>query len=86
MMTGLRIVKYMPTSIPQPRRDPPIAVAPVFAGQLHDLPRQRVFICSVKHLVALCPSSLPQQPAGMPLRYPVALACIPNRATPPLRA
>jgi len=64
MMTGLRLVKYMPTAIPQQRRDPPITIAPVFAGQLHDLPRQRVVICSAKQIVVLCPSPLPQQPVG----------------------
>jgi len=35
---------------------------------------------------ALCPSRLPQQPAGLPLRYLVVLACMPDRATPPLGA
>jgi hypothetical protein len=51
-----------------------------------NLSRQRIFIASENHFVALCPSPLPQQPAGMPLRDSVALACMPVRATPPLRA
>ncbi len=80
------VFAYMPTSILQHRCDPPVAVAPVFAGQRHDLSCQRIFVRSVDPLVALCPSPLPQQPAGMPLRYPVTLACMPDRATPPLRA
>ena len=78
------ILAYMPTAIPQQSGDPPIAVAPVFAGQRHDLSCQRIFVRSVEHFVALCPSPLPQQPAGMPLRYLIALACMPDRATPPL--
>src|SRR5271168_5423865 len=80
------ILAYMPTAIPQQSGDPPIAVAPVFAGQRHDLSCQRIFVGSVEHFVALCPSPLPQQPVGMPLRYLIALACMPDRATPPLRA
>jgi len=35
--------------------------------------------------VALRPSDLPQQPAGMPLRNRVALPGMPDHATPPLR-
>src|ERR1700735_647235 len=80
------ILAYIPTAIPQQSGDPPIAVAPVFAGQRHDLSCQRIFVGSVEHFVASCPSPLPQQPAGMPLRYLIALACMPDRATPPLRA
>ena len=80
------ILAHMPTAIPQQSGDPPVALAPVLAGQRHDLARQRIFVRSVHSLVALCPSPLPQQPAGMPLRYLVALACMPDRATPPLRA
>jgi hypothetical protein len=80
------ILAYMPTTIPQQRRDPPVAVAPVFAGQRHDLARQRIFVRSVDYLVALSSSPLPQQPAGMPLGNPIVLARMPDRATPPLRA
>jgi hypothetical protein len=80
------ILAYMPAAIPQQRGDPPVAVAPVFAGECHDLSRQSIFVGSIKHRVALCSSPLPQQPAGMPLRYLVILACMPDRATPPLRA
>jgi hypothetical protein len=34
----------------------------------------------------LCPSPLPQQPAGMPFRYFILLPCTLHRTTPPLRA
>ena len=33
----------------------PPAVAPVFAGQRHDLSRHRIFIRSVKHLKIIIP-------------------------------
>jgi len=80
------ILAYMPTAIPQQSGDPPVAVPSVCAGQRHDLARQRIFVASINHFVALCSSPLPQQPAGMPLGNPIILACLPDRATPPLRA
>ena len=72
------ILPYMPAAIRQQSGDPPIAVAPVCAGQRHDLSRRRIFIASINHLVALCPSPLPQQPAGMPLGNPIVLARMPG--------
>jgi hypothetical protein len=79
------ILAYRPTAIPQQRGDPPVTITPVLAGQRHDLSCQRIFVGSVEHFVALCPSPLPQQPAGMPLGNPIVLAGMPDRATPPLR-
>src|SRR5271168_3250288 len=80
------ILAHMPAPIPQQSGDPPVAVPSVFAGQRHDVSRQRIFVRSVDYLVALCPSPLPQQPAGMPLGNPIVLARMPDRATSPLRA
>jgi hypothetical protein len=56
------------------------------AGQLKDRSCQRVFIVALCSDVALRPSPLPQQPAGMPLRQPMLLAGMFYRATAPFRA
>lgn len=71
-----------PASAIECRSSRSVTVAPVYAGQRHDLSCQRIFVRSVDPLVALRSSPLPQQPAGMPLRYPVTLECMDDRATP----
>jgi hypothetical protein len=60
--------------------------APILTGQRNDRLRQRVLIRPSDPFVALCPFPLSQQPVGMPLRDPIVLAGMPDRATPPLRA
>jgi len=78
------VFAHMPASIPQHRCDPPVAIASVFAGQVHDLSRQRVFIRSVDPFIALCSSPLPQQPTGMPLGNPIACGVVFPLAIPTL--
>jgi hypothetical protein len=55
-------------------------------GQGNNHSGQLVFVSSVEPFVALRPSPLPQQPAGMPLRDRIVLTGMPDRATSPLRA
>src|ERR1700684_646289 len=52
-----------------------VALTPVFAGQHPYLTCQLILVRAVA-LVALRSSPLPQQPAGIPLRYSVAFACM----------
>ncbi len=85
----IRCTRSLPTCHPASRNsgDPPVAVAPVLTAQVDDRSRQCILVGSVDHLeLALCPSPLPQQPAGMPLGHSVVLARMPDRTTSPLRA
>src|SRR5271163_2143 len=80
------IFAYLPSSTLQQRRDSPVAVAPVGTGQGHDRCGQRIFGDPRDRGIALCPSPLPQQPAGMALAHCILLARLLHRTTPPLRA
>ena len=80
------ILAHRPTSLVQLDGNPPVAVAAVLTGQGNNRSGQLVFVRSVNPLVALRPSPLPQQPAGMPLGKLIDLPGMPDRATPPLRA
>ena len=75
-----------PSPLAQHRRDPPIAVASILAGQLQDGSRQPIFVVALDRDVSLRPSPLPQQPARMPLRQPMLLPSMLYRATSPFRA
>jgi hypothetical protein len=66
------------------RRNPTIPVASVPAGQRDGCSCQGIFIRAIDSFVALCPSPLPQQPAGMQPRNSVGLAGMPDRVTSPL--
>jgi hypothetical protein len=80
------IFAYVPASTLQQRRNSPVAVATVFTGQCNDRFGQRFFVDPRDRGIALCPSPLPQQPAGMSLAYFVFFARMLYRTTPPLRA
>ena len=80
------IPSHIPTRALQQHRDPAIAITAILAGQLNDNPCQRVFILALRSNVSLRPSPLPQQPAGMPLRYSILLASMFDRAAPPFKA
>ena len=80
------IFAYLPAITLQQRRDSPVAVATLFTGQGNDRLRQRIFVDPRDHGIALCPSPLPQQPAGMALTHFVLFARMLHRTTPPLRA
>src|SRR5271168_258676 len=80
------ILAYLPASTLQQRRNSPVSVAPVFTGQCHDRFRQRIFVDPRDRGIALCPSPLPQQPAGMSLAHFVFFARMLHRTTPLLRA
>ena len=76
----------MPANTLQQRRDSPVSVTTVFTGQGNDRFGQRLFVDLLDRGVALCPSSLPQQPAGMTLAHFVLFARMLHRTTPPPRA
>ena len=80
------ILAHLPTITLQQRRNSPVAVTTVFTGQCNDCFRQRIFIDPWDRGIALCPSPLPQQPAGMSLAHFVLFERILHRTTPPLRA
>ena len=70
----------------QQRCNSPVSVATILTGQGNDRFGQRLFVDPLDRGLALCPSPLPQQPAGMPLAHCVLFACVLHRTTPPLRA
>jgi hypothetical protein len=80
------IFAYLPAIALQQRRNSPVSVATVFTSLGNDRFRQRIFVNPRDRGVALCPSPLPQQPAGMPLAYFILFARMLHRTTPPLRA
>src|SRR5271154_6017773 len=80
------ILAYLPASTLQQRRNSSVTVAPVLTGQCYDRFRQRIFVDPRDRGIALCPSPLPQQPAGMTLAHFVFFARMLHRTTPPLRA
>src|SRR5271170_5289659 len=80
------ICARLPTITLQQRRNSPVSVATVFTGQGNDRFRQCLFVDLRDRGIALCPSPLPQQPAGMALTHYVLFARMLHRTTPPLRA
>src|SRR5271157_5004024 len=80
------IFAHLPAITLQQRRNSPISVATVFTGQGNDCFSQRLFVDPRDRGIALCPSPLPQQPAGMSLAHFVLFARMLHRTTPPLRA
>ncbi len=80
------IPAHLPASTLQQRRNSPVAVATVFTGQRNDRFGQFLFVDPLDRGIALCPSPLPQQPAGMSLTDFVLFARTLHRTTPPLRA
>jgi hypothetical protein len=80
------IFAHLPTITLQQRRNSPVSVATVLTGQGNDRFRQRIFVDPLDRGIALCPSPLPQQPAGMALTHFVLFARMLHRTTPPLRA
>jgi hypothetical protein len=58
---------HFPARFVQLQGDSPIAVASILAGQRNDRLRQPILVRTPDPFVALCPSPVPQQPAGMPL-------------------
>ena len=80
------IFAYVPAITLQQRRNSSVSVATIFTGQGNDRFRQRLFVDLLDRGIALCPSPLPQQPAGMSLAHFVLFARMLHRTTPPLRA
>ncbi len=64
------------TSFPRrkQRRDPPVTVAAILAGQRDDVSRQRIFVRSLHRQIALRSAPLPQHPARLPLAHPILSA------------
>ena len=80
------ILAYLPASPLQQRRNSSLTVAPVFTGPCYDRCPQRLFVDPRDRGIALCPSPLPQQPAGLTLAHFVFCAPRLQRTTLPLRA
>ena len=64
---------YLPAAIPQQRRDLLVHLSPVLPRQFNHRSGQFILVGPIHRLVPLCPSPLPQQPAGMPFRYSILL-------------
>jgi hypothetical protein len=64
----------------------PAARSPIRAAQRDDRPRQRILVAPQNPSLSLCPSHLPQQPAGVPLGKSISLPRTLDRTTPPLGA
>jgi hypothetical protein len=75
-----------PACVPQHRRDPAIAVAPVAAGQLHDLLCQHIFIITDDYVVSLRTAGLMQHLARPPLRNAAVINDMINRPASARRA
>ena len=80
------IFAHLPAITLQQRRNSPVAVATVLTGQRNDRFGECIFVDPLDRGIALCPSPLPQQPAGMALAHFVLFARMLHRTTPPLRA
>src|SRR5271165_1622798 len=78
------IFAHVPASTLQQRRNSSVSVATVFTGQGNDRFRQRLFVDPRDRGIALCPSPLPQQLAGMALAHFVLFTRMLHRTTPPL--
>jgi hypothetical protein len=78
------IPAHMPACLLQQHRDSPVAKATVFTGQLGDRFCQCIFVGSLRRLVALRCTPLPDQPARVPFAYPMSLArvldCRPSKS------
>lgn len=73
---NLRRVAYPPTSSPQQRRDPTIAITAVLAGKLNDRLRECIFVFPPDRTITLCAAWLIRQPACPALRHPMLLLCM----------
>jgi hypothetical protein len=69
----------------QQRRDAPVSVASVLAGQLDNGLRESIFVFTLCRLVALRAAWLIYQLARPPLTHPT-LVCMGNRTAPSFRA
>ena len=59
---------HRPTCCAQQGRDPPIAVAPILAGERDDISGQRLFISPPARHFPLCGAMLAEHPAGQAFR------------------
>src|SRR5215510_6944372 len=80
------ILAHPPSRTSQQPGDPPVAVAAILRGQGNDRLGQRTFLAPGHPCIALCPASLPQQPASMPFRQPIRFLRLLHRTTSPLGA
>jgi hypothetical protein len=69
----------------QQRRDAPVTVASILAGQFDDGLRESILIFALCRLIALRAAWLIYQVARPPLTHPM-LVCMGNRTAPSLRA
>ena len=72
------LVVHVPAFGTQQGRDPPIAVAPILAGQIDDCLGQRVFIVTLNKYASLCCSRLPQYSTGSAFRHAQLSLSVPN--------
>src|SRR5512143_3901334 len=80
------VLAHWPSRLSQQRGDPAVAISAVLTSQRDDRARQGILVPTQNRNVPLCPSPLPQQPAGVTLRESVFRARTLYRTTPPLGA
>ncbi len=75
------LVVHVPACGTQQGRDPPIAVAPILAGQVDNRLGQRIFIVTLNKYAPLCRSRLPQYTTSPALRHAQLSLNVPNHSS-----
>ena len=74
-------VVHLPAFGTQQCSDPPIAVTPIFAGQVDDRVGQCIFIVTLNKYAPLCRSRLPQDTTSPALRHAQLSLNVPNHSS-----